>query len=82
MRYILALICMTHTAMAQTALPATMKIYDKDHQVVGTATRSGNTIVVRDKYGELVGSVTIGEGNKQTLRDPDGKIVDDLTLPR
>jgi hypothetical protein len=70
-----ALSLVTSVATAQREMPKTVEIKAPDGQIVGTATRSGNTIVYRDAKGEIAGSSTIAADGKQTHYDPHGKIV-------
>jgi hypothetical protein len=57
------------------ALPRTVPWTDKNGQQIGTATFSGQTMVLRNLKGDVVASI-VTDANGSTIYDPNGKITD------
>jgi hypothetical protein len=72
---VIALIAMTTAAAAQFAdMPATADVTTSDGVKVGTATKLGNIIYLRDANGGLAGTVELLEDGSRIVRDPSGKL--------
>lgn len=70
-------LAMITTASAQFRgdMPVTTNIRDgKTGEIIGTSTRTGNTSYLRDKNGELTGTVAVDNNGVLTHYDPSGKI--------
>jgi hypothetical protein len=77
-------LAMTTVAAAQSLLPnplpKTIKLNDSNGQPAGTGTLWGNTMVLRDTKGELMGTVTFEANGERTFRDPNGQPIGTFTF--
>jgi len=75
----LALALTTTVAIAQSPMPKTVPLNDRDGNQIGTTTFSAGRIYLRDKNGELIATITIDRDGNQIIYDPHGKVLDQST---
>lgn len=72
---VIALVAMTTAAAAQfNDLPQTMDVTDVNGVKVGTATKFGNNITLRDAKGEMAGTIELLPDGGRLVRDANGKL--------
>jgi len=60
------------------AMPRTVPLNDKDGNVIGTVTFSGNRMFLRNAKGELTAQIIVDADGTQRMLDPHGKVLDQL----
>ena len=80
--FVLAFILATaDVAAAQTAMPQTLPLTNANGDAIGTGTRWGNKITLRDVNGELIGTIVFEANGARTFYDPNGKLLPLQQIP-